>query len=232
MSLIRLEHVTRQIPMRDGPALSILRGVTIDIDAGDRVSIVGRSGSGKSTLLNILGLIDAPTTGRMFFDDRPVQIMRSRERDRIRGRSVGFVFQQFNLIEGLTATENVAMPLVYSGDSSFWRRRDLAREMLTRVGLGHRLESPVSTLSGGEQQRVAIARALVRSPRLILADEPTGALDIDTGNAVMRLLDETASDIGAALVVITHDQAVAANASRRFRLDEGHLSAVDEKALT
>ena len=232
MSLIRLEQVTRQIPMRDGPALTILRGGTIDIDAGDRVSIVGRSGSGKSTLLNILGLIDAPTTGRMFFDDRPVQIMRSRERDRIRGSSVGFVFQQFNLIEGLTATDNVAMPLVYSGDSSFWRRRDLAREMLTRVGLGHRLESPVSTLSGGEQQRVAIARALVRSPRLILADEPTGALDIDTGNAVMRLLDETASDIGAALVVITHDQAVAANATRRFRLDDGHLSAVSDKALT
>lgn len=229
MSLISLEDVTRQIPMRDGPALSILRGVTLDVDPGDRVSIVGRSGSGKSTLLNILGLIDAPTTGRMLFDDRPVQLMRARERDRIRGSSVGFVFQQFNLIEGLTATDNVAMPLVYSGERSFWQRRDLARDMLSRVGLGHRLQSPVSTLSGGEQQRVAIARALVRSPRLILADEPTGALDIDTGNAVMRLLDETASDIGAALVVITHDQAVAAKATRRFRLDEGHLSPLDEQ---
>ena len=230
MSLVRLDDVTRQIVLRDAPPLQILKGISIEIVAGDRVSIVGRSGSGKSTLLNILGLVDAPTTGRMHFDDRPVQLMRAKERDRLRGSSVGFIFQQFNLIEGLTATENVAMPLTYSGDSTFWRRHDLAREMLRRVGLGHRLDSPVSTLSGGEQQRVAIARALVRSPRLILADEPTGALDIDTGEAVMRLLDETATEIGAALVVITHDQAVAERARSRYRLDAGVLTPASVEA--
>ncbi|MGO1608996.1 MAG: ABC transporter ATP-binding protein [Agrococcus casei] len=224
MSLVRLEDVTRQIVLRDAPPLQILKGISIEIEAGDRVSIVGRSGSGKSTLLNILGLVDSPSTGRMSFDDRPVQLMSAKDRDRLRGSSVGFIFQQFNLIDGLTATENVAMPLTYSGDSTFWRRHDLAREMLHRVGLGHRLDSPVSTLSGGEQQRVAIARSLVRSPRLILADEPTGALDIDTGESVMRLLDETATEIGAALVVITHDQAVAQRARSRYQLDAGVLT--------
>lgn len=231
MSLIRLDEVTRQITLRDAPPLSILRGVSLTVEPADRVSIVGRSGSGKSTLLNILGLIDAPTTGRMLFDDRPVQLMRAKTRDRLRGSSVGFVFQQFNLIDGLSATDNVAMPLMYSGDGKFWQRRELARDMLSRVGLGHRLDSPVSTLSGGEQQRVAIARALVRSPRLILADEPTGALDIHTGEAVMQLLDDTAADIGAALVVITHDRAVATKSKRQFRLDEGRLSPLTEEAV-
>ena len=224
MSLIELEGVTRVIPLEDAAPLHILRGVDLRIAAGDRVSIVGRSGSGKSTLLNILGMVDSPSEGVMRWQGEPVDRMRAKRRDRMRGDSVGFIFQQFNLIEGLTATDNVAMPLVYCGDSRFWRRHELAREMLELVGLGHRLDSPVTTLSGGEQQRVAIARALVRSPKLILADEPTGALDIDTGEQVMRLLDDRATEIGAALVVITHDPAIAAGSRTQFLLDRGILT--------
>lgn len=227
MSLVELEDVTRTIILKDAPPLHILQGVDLTIDPGARVSIVGRSGSGKSTLLNILGLVDMPSTGSIRFGDGSVRSMSAKQRDRLRGESVGFIFQQFNLIEGLSATDNVAMPLVYCGDRRFWRRRELAREMLDRVGLGHRLDAPVTTLSGGEQQRVAIARALVRSPRLILADEPTGALDIDTGEAIMDLLDSIAEDIDASLVVITHDHAVAARARTRYTLTKGVLTAVE-----
>ena len=230
MSLVELERVTRVIPLEDAPPLEILRGVDLVIEPGDRVSIVGRSGSGKSTLLNILGMVDSPTSGVMRWQGEPVDRIRAKRRDRMRGDSVGFIFQQFNLIEGLSATDNVAMPLTYCGDRRFWRRHDLAREMLELVGLGHRLDSQVTTLSGGEQQRVAIARALVRSPKLILADEPTGALDIDTGDAVMRLLDQRATEIGAALVVITHDPAIAAGSKTRYRLDRGILTEAAEVA--
>jgi putative ABC transport system ATP-binding protein len=223
VTLLHLRAVTRQFATIDGPALQILKGVDLDVEAGDRVSIVGRSGSGKSTLLNLLGLIDQPTTGVVELDGEPVALMRARRRDRLRGSSVGFVFQQFNLIEGLTAAENVAVPLHYGAGRAYWRRAHLAREMLQRVGLGHRLDTKATHLSGGEQQRVAIARALVRRPRLILADEPTGALDIETGARTMDLLDRVATDAGAALVTITHDLAVASRARRVLQLVDGRL---------
>nr|WP_306233589.1 ABC transporter ATP-binding protein [Agrococcus sp. REN33] len=229
--LLHLRGVTRQFATIDGPSLQILRGVDLDVAVGDRVSIVGRSGSGKSTLLNILGLVDQPTTGLVELDGEPMVLMSGRERDRLRGRTVGFVFQQFNLIEGLTAAENVAVPLHYGAGRRYWQRARLAREMLDRVGLGHRVDTDATHLSGGEQQRVAIARALVRRPRLILADEPTGALDIDTGGRTMDLLDEVATEAGAALVTITHDLAVAARARRVLRLEGGRLHAVEAAAL-
>ena len=194
---------------------------------GDHVSIVGRSGSGKSTLLNLLGLLDEPTSGRLVFDEVPLERMRSGDRDRRRGRDVGFIFQQFNLLPGRTALENVITPLLYAGGRQFWRRERLASEMLDRVGLGARLSALPTQLSGGEQQRVAIARALVRGPRLILADEPTGALDVDTGASVMALLDAVAEDSGAALITITHDPNVAALARRHYRLDGGVLTPID-----
>ncbi|ROS59699.1 putative ABC transport system ATP-binding protein [Frigoribacterium sp. PhB160] len=225
MPLIRLEGVTKTVPLADDATLDILRGVDLEVDAGEHVSIVGRSGSGKSTLLNILGLIDAPTTGGHWFDDRDVSTLRSGTRDRLRGAQVGFIFQQFNLLQGRTALENVMTPLLYASGRRFWRRRAIAGAMLEKVGLGHRAEAMPHRLSGGEQQRVAIARSLVRDPRVILADEPTGALDIETGATVMRLLDDISSDTGAALVTITHDLAVAALASRHYALDAGVLSA-------
>ena len=227
MTLLRLEEVTRSVRLPDDRSLEILRGISLDVEVGDHVSIVGRSGSGKSTLLNLLGLLDNPTTGAIYFDDQPLRALSSRARDIKRGRDIGFIFQQFNLLPGRTALENVMTPLLYSSGSQFWRRRKIAVEILERVGLGARMESTPEKLSGGEQQRVAIARALVRGPRLILADEPTGALDIDTGASVMALLDEVAESSGAALITITHDANVAALARRHYRLDRGVLTPVD-----
>ncbi len=231
MSFLRLEQVTRSVDLPDGSRLDILRGVDLEVAVGDHVSIVGRSGSGKSTLLNILGLIDSPTSGSLEFDGVPLERLRMGARDRRRGRDVGFIFQQFNLLPRRTALENVMTPLLYASGRQFWRRERLATEMLERVGLGARLRSTPDQLSGGEQQRVAIARALVRGPRLILADEPTGALDVETGARVMTLLDEVAEATGAALITITHDPNIAAMARRHFRLDEGVLTVVGQPSL-
>ena len=226
-ALLRLDGVTRSVRLPDDSTLEILKGVTLDVAVGDHVSIVGRSGSGKSTLLNLLGLLDAPTSGSIRFDGRDSRDLSLNQRDRVRGADVGFIFQQFNLLPGRTALENVMTPLLYASGRAFWRRRQVATEMLERVGLGARLLSTPERLSGGEQQRVAIARALVRGPRLILADEPTGALDIETGASVMALLDEIAETSGAALITITHDANVAALARRHYRLDRGVLSPID-----
>jgi putative ABC transport system ATP-binding protein len=230
VTLLHLAGVTRTVQLVDAPPLTILSGVDLDVAVGDRVSIVGRSGSGKSTLLNLLGLLDNPTSGDLEFDGRPVKSFSSAERDRVRGRDVGFIFQQFNLLQGRTALENVMTPLLYAQGKQFWQRARIATEMLERVGLGHRLGAMPDKLSGGEQQRVAIARSLVRGPRLILADEPTGALDLETGADVMALLDEVATGSGAALITITHDPAIAALATRHLRLDRGVLTVTDTSA--
>jgi putative ABC transport system ATP-binding protein len=227
VSLLRLEQVTRTVELPDGPPLEILRGVDLEVEVGDHVSVVGRSGSGKSTLLNLLGLLDTPTSGRLYFDEVPLERLSANERDRRRGRDIGFIFQQFNLLPGRTALENVMTPLLYASGRQFWRRERLAIEMLERVGLGERLHSKPDQLSGGEQQRVAIARSLVRGPRLILADEPTGALDVETGGKIMAMLDDAAENSGAALITITHDPNVAALARRHYRLDRGVLAPVD-----
>lgn len=227
MTLLKLEGVTRSVDLPDGERLDILKGVDLEVEVGDHVSIVGRSGSGKSTLLNLLGLLDSPTSGQIIFDDQPLETLSGGRRDRKRGRDIGFIFQQFNLLPGRTALENAMTPLLYASGRQFWNRTRIATEMLERVGLGHRMQSMPEKLSGGEQQRVAIARALVRGPRLILADEPTGALDIETGASVMALLDDVAEQSGAALITITHDANVAALARRHYRLDRGVLAPVD-----
>lgn len=225
--LLELRGLTRSVRLPDRRSLDILRGIDLDVRSGEHVSVVGRSGSGKTTLLNLLGLIDRPTSGSLLFDGLDVTRLSDRRRAHLRGASVGFVFQQFNLLDGRTALENVMMPMLYGTARQFWRRERTAREMLDRVGLADRARSTPNRLSGGEQQRVAVARALVRRPRLILADEPTGALDVTTGEAVMALLDQIARDSGAALVTITHDLQVAALSDRSYLLDEGTLHAVD-----
>lgn len=224
MSLLALENVAKHVRLPDDSRLDILQNINFSLDVGDHVVILGRSGSGKTTLLNLLGLLDSPSEGRVLFNGSDTSRVRSGHLDRLRGQAVGFVFQQFNLLAGRTALDNVMMPLGYASGRTFWRRRKLATEMLERVGLGHRLSSVPERLSGGEQQRVAIARALVRQPSLILADEPTGALDIETGKSIMALLSTAAAETGAALVTITHDLSVAARATRHFRLESGLLS--------
>ena len=224
------EGVTRTVELPDAEPLHILRGVDLDVAVGDHVSIVGRSGSGQ---------VDAaqPARAARHPDQRAASDVRrraAREAHRrpsataAAARDIGFIFQQFNLLGGRTALENVMTPLLYAHGQAVLAPR-AARGRDARQG---RARAPRSTsmpeqLSGGEQQRVAIARALVRGPRLILADEPTGALDIDTGAAVMKLLDDVAESSGAALITITHDPNVAALARRHYRLDKGVLAPVD-----
>jgi putative ABC transport system ATP-binding protein len=227
VTLLRLEQVTRSVELPDESPLEILKGVNLEVSVGEHVSIVGRSGSGKSTLLNLLGMLDTPTSGEIYFDDKPLGEYRAGARDRKRGSDIGFIFQQFNLLGGRTALENVMMPLFYASGREFFNRKKLATRMLEKIGLGERMDYMPERLSGGEQQRVAIARSLVRGPRLILADEPTGALDIETGGQIMALLDEVAEQSGAALITITHDANIAALARRHYRLDHGVLSPID-----
>lgn len=227
-ALLRLSEVTRTVHLTDESELHILTGVDLAISAGDHVGIIGRSGSGKSTLLNLLGLLDRPTSGSIEWDGTDIRGISARKAARIRGRDIGFVFQQFNLLPGRTALENVAAPLMYAQGRSFWNRRVIAATMLERVGLGGRVDSMPERLSGGEQQRVAIARALVRGPKVVLADEPTGALDVQTGEEVMAMLDAITHETGAALITITHDVAVAQMARQRFKLEGGKLLDVAE----
>ena len=228
MNLLELRGISREVLLPDESVLPILTGVDLDVAPGEHVAIVGRSGSGKSTLLNLLGLLDTPTSGSYLLDGEPTDGLSSRRRSRLRGEVFGFVFQQFNLLPRRTAAENVAAPLLYARGRDYLRRRSTARQMLDRVGLGARADQVPERLSGGEQQRVAIARALVRSPRVVLADEPTGALDVETGAQVMALLAQATAENGAALVTITHDLSVAALAGRRFRLERGVLSPLVE----
>lgn len=225
--MISLRDIARTVTLADGSPLHILRGVNLDVEAGEYVSIVGRSGTGKTTLLNILGMLDKPTSGVYELDGADVQRMGESRRTRLRGKNFGFVFQQFNLLPKRTAHDNVIAPLMYARGTQFWRRRSIARDVLERLGLGERLDSTPQHLSGGEQQRVAIARALVRSPKVILCDEPTGALDVETGSLIMDTLRDVARSQDAALIVITHDLAIAARADTVYTLADGVLHRTD-----
>lgn len=227
MALLSLTGVTRAVPLPDGTLLHILRGINLEAEAGSHISIVGRSGTGKSTLLNIIGLLDQPNSGSYMLDGVDTRTLSESKRAALRGERFGFVFQQFNIFPTRTALENVEIPLLYANDSTFWGRRQLAAQMLERVGLGDRLDSYPAQMSGGEQQRIAIARCLVRRPAVILADEPTGALDPDTGSSVMSLLEEVAREQNSALIVITHDMKVAQRATQIYTLSEGVLHDVN-----
>jgi putative ABC transport system ATP-binding protein len=213
----------------DASSVRALDGATFRIEAGEFVAIMGRSGSGKSTLMNLLGLLDRPSSGTLSLDGIAVENLSSDRLAKIRNARIGFIFQSYQLLPRCSALDNVLLPLMYRRVPLRQARRK-AIETLEAMGVGHRLNHRPTQLSGGEQQRVAIARALVRGPRLILADEPTGALDVDTGASVMALLDEVAESSGAALITITHDVNVAALARRHYRLDVGVLTEIDAPA--
>lgn len=206
----------------------VLHGVDIEAARGELVAVIGASGSGKSTMLHLLGLLDQPDAGRVELDGRRIDDRPDRERDRLRNRTFGFIFQFYHLLPELTALENVMMPhLIRSGLLAYIKerkaiRRD-AQEMLERVGLGHRLTHRPTELSGGEMQRAAIARALVAKPEILLADEPTGNLDSATGQGVLDLLRDLNRERGLTMMLVTHDQQIANQADRVVRLAEGRI---------
>jgi putative ABC transport system ATP-binding protein len=222
-ALIDLAGVTKVLKGQE-QARTILDGVDLSVDAGESVAIVGRSGSGKSTLLSILGLFDRPDEGRYLLDGRDISRLPERRAAKLRSSHFGFVFQRFFLLKHLTAAQNVAMALV-NGQGWLPRRDRRARvlEALDQVGIAHLAKNRPARMSGGEQQRVAIARALVRQPRVLLADEPTGALDTETGAAVIEALF-AATTRGCALVLVTHDRDHAARMHRTVDLVDGVLT--------
>ena len=198
-----------------------LDGVSLTIDKGEFVAIVGQSGSGKSTMMNVLGCLDVPTRGDYFLDGTDVRELTDRELSRIRNKQIGFIFQQYNLIQSLTVLENVELPLIYQGIDPI-DRREMAMEALERVGLAERFRHKPTQMSGGQQQRVAIARAIAAHPSIIMADEPTGALDSHTGLEVLEFLRQLNRE-GSTVILITHDNGIAATARRIVRLADGKI---------
>ncbi len=198
-----------------------LDGVDLQIDRGEFVAVVGQSGSGKSTLMNILGCLDIPTRGTYLIDGEDVKDLDDVQLSHIRNKQIGFIFQGYNLIQALTAYENVELPLIYQNISPF-KRRDMVMDAMERVGVADRYRHHPSEMSGGQQQRVAIARAIATRPPIIMADEPTGALDSKTGRHVLEILRELNGE-GSTIILITHDDGIASQARRRVRLSDGRI---------
>jgi putative ABC transport system ATP-binding protein len=216
--MIQLDGIVKTYRSGDG-FLPVLKNVALTINKGEMVAIMGPSGSGKSTLMNIIGCLDRPTSGSYRLDNREVARMGEGELARVRNRSIGFVFQQFNLLPRSSALRNVMLPLVYSGALG---REKKARAMLDRVGLSERTHHLPNQLSGGQQQRVAIARALVNDPLILMADEPTGALDTKTGEEIMVLFKELHAD-GKTVILVTHEESIAEHCERIVRILDGEI---------
>ncbi len=223
MSLVQTHDLRKLYRMSEDLTVEALSGVDLEITEGEYVAVMGSSGSGKSTLLNLLGCLDRATSGRYLLGGLDVSTLSDAELSEVRGRRIGFVFQSFNLIPDLTALENIEVPLFYQGMHRR-RRRQRAREMAERVGLGDRADHRPTELSGGQQQRVAIARAIANDPLIILADEPTGNLDSRTGIEILEVFDDLAAR-GRTLIVVTHDEAVGRRSHRIVRMADGRIVA-------
>ena len=222
-AVIRTEKLTRTYSMGES-VISALRDADFIVHPGEFIALMGASGSGKSTLLNLLGLLDRATSGEYFLEGIPVSSLQRNELAELRGRRIGFIFQNFNLLSRYSAWENVALPLAYrQGEFKSENQFHRAREALSRVRLEHRLDHKPMELSGGERQRVAIARALVTQPAVILADEPTGNLDSRTGIEIIRLLQELNQE-DRTIILVTHDINVARNSNRVYHMRDGMLS--------
>ncbi|WP_277721745.1 ABC transporter ATP-binding protein [Tissierella sp. Yu-01] len=226
--ILRMENIIKTYRMGEEDQV-VLKGVNLTINEGEFLSILGPSGSGKSTMMNIIGCLDTPTSGIYVLDNRDIANQTEKQLARIRSKEIGFIFQSFQLLPRLSAIQNVELPLIYAKISSSERKK-IAEEMLIKVGLEDKMDHRPNQLSGGQQQRVAIARALSTNPTILLADEPTGALDQKTGKQVMDLFCEL-HDEGRTIVMITHDASIARYASRIVKILDGNLSeGVEEDA--
>jgi putative ABC transport system ATP-binding protein len=216
--MIKLVDITKVYPMGKRE-LTVLKGITLNIEQGEMVAIMGPSGSGKTTMLNVLGCLDKPTSGSYYFEGKEVSRLNGNELARIRGQKIGFIFQTFNLLSRLTALANVELGMIYAGGIE----RKQAIEALAKVGLSERIKHRPIELSGGEQQRVAIARALVKNPSLFLADEPTGQLDSHSGEEVISVLTSLNTEQGITVLVVTHDANIASHCQRIIHLKDGEI---------
>jgi len=227
-SLLNVSHAMLKLSdirkiYRLGPVeLEVLKGVNLTVEQGEMLSVVGTSGCGKSTLMNIMGFLDTPSSGYLYFEGKDASHLTDRQVSTIRNQKIGFVFQQFNLLSRLSVLENVCLPLLYRGVNEQQRIR-IARDMLARVDMSNLKDNKPTELSGGEQQRVAIARALSGSPSLILADEPTGALDTRVGQDIMNLFLDLNRNQGNTIIIITHDPNIARQCNRAIRMRDGIL---------
>ncbi len=226
--LIRMRGIVKRFYIGQPNELEILHGIDLDVKEGEFVSIVGASGSGKSTLMNMIGVLDRPTEGTYWLDGTDVQDAQDDEISQIRNRKIGFVFQNFNLISRTNARKNVELPMMYAGIPQK-KRTQRAEELLDLVGMADRMDHQPNELSGGQKQRVAIARAMANDPAIILADEPTGALDSKTGRMVMDLFHRLNREQGKTIVLITHNQELAAETSRVLTMRDGILYTGSER---
>jgi len=220
-AIVKLENIWK-IYQLDEVELSALRGVDLEIAPGGFVSIMGPSGSGKSTLLNMIGCLDIPTKGRVFLKGKDISQLSENELAFLRGKTIGFVFQEFNILPNLTALENVTLPMVFQGTPPK-KREEKAKEILVSLGLGDRIIHRATELSGGERQRVAIARAFANDPEMVIADEPTGNLDSATGKKIMEILTDFHQNQGKTVVVVTHDPNIASYSEQIINIHDGKI---------
>lgn len=221
MPLLDLKEITKEYKLGE-TVVRALRGLDLSIEEGEIVALMGPSGSGKSTLMHIIGALDTPSNGTAFLDGQDLERLKEKQLVALRGKKVGFVFQTFNLIQTLTAQQNVELPMIFQGIRRA-ERAQRAKELLVKVGLADRVRHKPSELSGGERQRVAVARALANNPEIILADEPTGNLDTESGEAILEMLKGLRVDDGKTVIIVTHDPEATAIADRVIRLRDGHV---------